>query len=166
MVTSIFQKVLLSGAGTLAGLFALSFVHPFGDARQAGARPQQILAGASAPETIRELIQHKCGNCHSESVEWPVYARVAPISWLLEHDVTEAREHMNLSRWDAYGDERRVDLLTKLGAEVRNGQMPPRRYTLLHPDAKLTQAEQDAIYAWTRTERKRMKLTASTRARF
>ena len=83
------------------------------------------------------------------------------MSWLVEHDVIEARAHMNLSRWGIYGDEEKLNLLARLAAEVRNGEMPPGRYTLIHRDSKLTPTEQEALYEWTRTERMRLRVNKS-----
>ena len=157
------QKLLLATAGTVAAMVAMSaFVHPFGDPRQVVPGGGQILAGAEIPTTIREIVERKCVNCHSEAVEWPIYSRIAPVSWLLEHDVTEARAHMNLSRWASYGGDEKLSLLTKLGAEVRSGEMPPGRYTIIHRDAALTQSEQDVLYEWTKKERNRLKTVTST----
>jgi len=79
------------------------------------------------------------------------------MSWLIENDVQRARDHMNFSGWDQYGIEKRQELLARLAAEVRNRQMPPARYTLLHSSAKLSDGELDRIYQWARTERRRLK---------
>jgi cytochrome c len=135
----------------------LSFTHPFGDPRKVTAPPGHLLAGAQIPEPLRELVERKCGNCHSEAVEWPFYSRVAPVSWLVERDVSEARARMNLSRWDAYSNQDKADLLSRLAAKVRSGEMPPARYTAIHRDSKLLSKEQDALYDWAKAERRRLR---------
>ena len=61
---------------------------------------------------------------------------------------------MNLSRWQTYEDSEKSLMLSEIGAVVRNGIMPPRRYTMIHPEAKLTEAEVNEIYQWTRSDRK------------
>jgi len=99
------KKILSAGVCGVILLIPLSFTHPFGNPRQINASSGQLLAGARIPEPLRELVERKCGNCHSEQVEWPFYSRIAPVSWLLEHDVSEARAHLNLSRWDAYSNQ-------------------------------------------------------------
>ena len=153
-----YPKLLLAAAGAFAAMVTMSlFVHPFGDPRQVVPGAGLIFSGAGIPTPIRELVERKCINCHSEAGEWPIYSRIAPVSWLLERDVTEARAHMNISRWASYADGEKLGLLTALGAEVRSGRMPPRRYTMLHRNATLTETEQDALYEWTRTERKRLR---------
>jgi hypothetical protein len=108
------------------------------------------------PQTLA-LFERACRNCHSENTEWPWYGRIPPASWILSHDVQEARSHMNLSRWRDYSLEDRVRLLTEIGAVIRNRAMPPQRYLLLHPEARLSDEERRQIYDWTRAERSRLK---------
>jgi cytochrome c len=151
------QRFFLAGAGGAILLFALSFVHPFGNPRSVGGAPGPLLVGAQISDSVWELVGRKCGNCHSERVEWPFYANFAPVSWLVERDVTEARSHMNLSQWDTYNSVDKEDLLSRLAAEVRTGEMPPRRYTAIHRDARLTPEEQNSLYEWARAERKQLK---------
>jgi cytochrome c len=150
-------RILLAGVCAAILAMALSFVHPFGNPRQVNAASGQLLAGAQIPEPLRRLVERKCANCHSETVEWPFYSRVAPVSWLLERDVLEAREHMNLSRWNTYSNQVKSDLLSRLAAKARSGEMPPTRYTAIHRDSKLLTEEQDSLYDWARSERKRLR---------
>lgn len=63
---------------------------------------------------------------------------------------------MNLSRWQIYDDSEKGLLLAEIGSVVRNRVMPPRRYTMIHPEAKLSDAETTEIYQWTRSERRRL----------
>lgn len=135
---------------------ALSMVHPWGNLHAASASGGSMLAGAEAPEDVRGLLARKCGDCHSDGTEWPLYSRVAPASWLVEHDVHEGRDHMNLSRWQGYAVDSRIDLLSKIASQVRDGKMPLRQYVLLHPQARLTDAERKQIQSWAKAERKRL----------
>jgi mono/diheme cytochrome c family protein len=93
------------------------------------------------PET-RETFFRACKDCHSNETEWPWYGAVAPVSWLLQHDVDEGREHFNVSEWGRKkndGDE---------AAEmVREGEMPPWFFLPAHPEARLSAAEQRAFVA-------------------
>ena len=153
----ILARTLQIGGGLVILSTALSFVHPWGNLR-AYARPDRPkLTGAVVPPEVRQVLETKCVDCHSESTHWPVYSQFAPASWLMEHDVSEAREHFNMSRWEEYSHESQVDLLTRIGAEARSGEMPLKHYLLLHPGAKLTSKDQQMIYEWTRAERKRVK---------
>lgn len=84
----------------------------------------------------RELFFRACGDCHSNETDWPWYSAVAPASWLVRWDVEEARSHFDVSEWGRpknHGDEA-ADM-------VRKGEMPLWRYRLLHPEARLSEAE-------------------------
>lgn len=88
----------------------------------------------NSPAT-RELAHRACFDCHSNETVWPWYSNIAPMSWLIQRDIDEGREKLNWSEWgpESEGEE---------GAEtVAEGSMPPRPYTLLHADARLTDAE-------------------------
>jgi hypothetical protein len=99
------------------------------------------------------VLEKACQNCHSQRTEWPLYSYLPIVSWVLEKDVAEARQHMDLSHWDRYSAEEKRDLLARIGTEVRNRQMPPPRYTMLHPEARLSGPEIQVIYDWTKAQR-------------
>ena len=151
------SRIALAGVCAAGLAVALSFVHPFGNPRTQDRSGADVLAGADIPDSLREVMRHKCGNCHSETVNWPFYSHVAPVSWFLERDVTEARARMNLSRWHAYSNQEKSDLLARLAAEIHTGEMPPARYTAIHRDSKLLPEERGSLYEWARTERKRLR---------
>jgi len=125
------------------GMLALPWIHPFGPVRQ---------QHSDAPVPDLPFAQ-SCLNCHSEKTQWPLYSRIPVVGWMLERDVAEAREHMNLSRWSSYSTAEQKDLLARIAAEVRSDRMPPARYTMLHPGARLSDAERQAIYKWTADRR-------------
>jgi hypothetical protein len=144
----------------LAGVVAVGFpslvIHPFGDLK-ARRSLNPLLAGAEVNPAIIQIIERSCQNCHSEKTEWPWYSYVAPVSWLIEKDVHDARSHMNLSHWGDYGLERKQEVLSRLAAVVRSGAMPPPRYTVMHPSEKPSARELEQIYEWARGERRRLK---------
>ena len=85
-----------------------------------------------SPET-RALARRACFDCHSNETAWPWYSWVAPMSWLVQHDVDEGREHMNFSEWDK--EQKDADEAAEM---VEKGEMPLWYYLPTHPDAKLT----------------------------
>jgi len=149
------------GAGVVVlAIAALSLVHPWGNLRSASSQGNVILAGSNVPEEVQTVLAHKCGDCHSKNTSWPAYSRIAPSSWLVEHDVHEGREHMNLSNWEQYAIDSRIDLLSKISTQLRQGKMPLKQYLLLHPEARLSESERKLIVDWTKVERKRLAATA------
>jgi hypothetical protein len=88
------------------------------------------------------LARDACYDCHSNETEWPVYSYVAPMSWLVRRDVEEGREELNFSEWpDGAGE------LDDAVETLREGEMPPSQYALLHPAARLSDAEVDRLVA-------------------
>jgi hypothetical protein len=148
------KKALIGVVAAALAAAGGSLAHPFG-ALGSSRNTQTILQDAQIDPATLAIVQRACQNCHSEKTVWPWYSRVAPVSWLLERDVQQARMHMNLSRWQDYSPEDRLGLLSEIGSAVRNREMPLPRYLLLHPEARLTDAERQQIYRWTRTERSR-----------
>ena len=148
-------KKILIALGTVAiAAVGGSLIHPFG-AMASGANQAIFREAQIDPETLA-IVQRACQNCHSQNTKWPWYGHVAPVSWLLAHDVQQARSHMNLSQWQDYSTDDRLRLLSAVGSAVRNRVMPPQRYLLLHPEARLDDEERQQIYRWTRNERRRI----------
>jgi hypothetical protein len=89
----------------------------------------------------QQLADRACMDCHSNETMWPWYSYVAPVSWLVSHDVVEGREYLNFSEWDKRNEERH-EILESVG----EGEMPPPIYLPTHPEARLTATERQALY--------------------
>lgn len=92
-----------------------------------------------APGT-RALAKRACFDCHSNETEWPAYASIAPVSWLVQHDVEEGRSVLNFSEWTRPQREAK-----EAAKELREGEMPPAAYKLIHAHARLSAADQDRL---------------------
>jgi cytochrome c len=117
---------------TVASVTGLGYVHPFGNPRVEPARGLgTLLHGANLPSDAKAVLVTKCADCHSSETRWPVYARVAPGSWLIERDIVEARKHMDLSRWELLSIEQQHFLLDKISHESMNVLMTTIQYVAL-----------------------------------
>jgi cytochrome c len=94
--------------------------------------PGTLLKGAKMPADAKAVLITKCADCHSSETRWPVYARVAPGSWLIERDIVEARKKMDLSQWEEMPAEKQDVLMAKIIQEAKSGDMPPIQYLALH----------------------------------
>jgi cytochrome c len=135
---------------------ALPLIHPYGPVRLQHATALTVDVQENN-QHVRALLERACQNCHSQQTKWPAYSYLPLVSWALERDVAEARRHMDLSRWDRYSSEEKRDLLARIGTKVRNRQMPLRRYVLLHPEARLSESDIQAIYDWTKVQRRALR---------
>lgn len=95
----------------------------------------------SSPET-KALWVRACADCHSNETVWPPYAYVAPISWLVSHNVDEGRRELNLSQ-PLRGQPARV--ANEISEKITSGEMPPRDFIVLHPEAVLSTVEKRTL---------------------
>lgn len=126
-------------AALLAGLFVLIQLLPVGAPRT---NPPLVAEPPWDSPRTRELFERACADCHSNRTRWPWYAHVAPVSWLVAHDVAEGREHLNVSEW-----HREQEDAAEAAEEVRAGRMPYRGYALTHSEARLGPEEKRALIA-------------------
>ena len=131
------NRVFRIGLLVAAGVLVLAQAVPYG--RDHTNPPVVAEPAWDRPET-RALADRACFDCHSNVTRWPWYSHVAPLSWGIQHHVDEGREELNFSEWNRTFDE-----ADQAGDVVREQEMPPRSYLLLHPEARLTPAERDEL---------------------
>jgi cytochrome c551/c552 len=93
-----------------------------------------------SPQT-RQIAKKACFDCHSNETVWPSYSKIAPGSWFIYRDVIEGRSKMNFSDWQTS----RLDEPQEIAEVIRGGEMPPLQYLILHPEARLSTAEKEAL---------------------
>lgn len=126
--------------GLTLGAFALVAIVqaiPYGRSHQNPAVRKE--PSWDCPQT-RALALRACYDCHSNQTVWPWYSHLAPISWLIQHDVDEGRRELNVSEWDTQQRE-----AAEAAKTVQKGEMPPWGYSLIHPHARLSPSEREAL---------------------
>src|SRR5262249_42047316 len=91
------------------------------------------------------LWQRACGNCHSNETDWPFYAYIAPMSWLTSLHVHLARQHFNMSDLNSSSTITSSQFPDNAADQIRLGNMPPKDYLILHPEARLTDEEKKQL---------------------
>ena len=151
------KKIILIIIMAAIALFVLIQLVPYG---RSHTNPQVVAEpNWDSPQT-RELAARACFDCHSNETVWPWYSNIAPVSWLIQHDVEDGRGRLNMSEvgvprprpegnfrpreGDEGGEEREGDDVAEV---VRSGEMPPWYFTIMHPNAKLTAPEKEALIA-------------------
>lgn len=92
-----------------------------------------------SPET-EQLMRTACMDCHSNETVWPWYSYVAPVSFLVVHDVNEGRDAMNISTGHRVEGDEMIE-------QIENGTMPKSPYPMLHPAANLSAAQKAQLIA-------------------
>ena len=88
--------------------------------------------------TAEAVARKSCYDCHSNETTWWWAVKIAPFSWLAQHDINGAQKRVDFSAWN--GAMTTAELQRAL-----DHNMPPLQYTLLHPNAKLNDAEKRTL---------------------
>ncbi len=127
------KKTLLWMIGIAAVLFVLIQFVPYG--RTSHTNPPATNPFQWTDPKAEAIARRSCYDCHSNETKWWWATNIAPFSWLVQHDVDGGRARLNFSDFSGLppaGDFAR---------SITEGEMPPIQYTLIHPSAKLTDAE-------------------------
>jgi len=103
-----------------------------------------------APGEVKEILRRACYDCHSHETVWPWYSRIAPVSWWVVSHVNEARGDLNFSEWPRFDPELAGMALRDIETQVTKEKMPLPSYTILHPGARLSDAERRTLINWAR----------------
>jgi hypothetical protein len=158
-------RLIMTVIGLSAGLFLLVFI-----AMQFVPLDQINPPVVQEPNwdslQTRALAERACFDCHSNQTQWPWYSKVAPVSWLVTEHVIEGRAKLNFSEWglaqaetgqgeqavrseddedevdeEAEGEEGEGEETEEIIEEIQEGKMPLPNYLVMHPEARLSNAE-------------------------
>ncbi len=138
------------GAGILAVPFALFGLIQLVPTGVSYTNPPVVAEPKWDSAQTRALAQTACFDCHSNETTWPWYTHIAPVSWLIAHDVAEGRSRLNFSTWGqpttgGEGGRGRPVRVDEVVRAVENGSMPPAIYLPTHPAANLTPQERQQL---------------------
>ena len=139
-------------------LLVLAGMQLFNPARTNPPVQNDFLAATRPPPALAAKLRAACYDCHSYETVWPLYARIAPAAWLVAADVNEGREHLNFSEWPTE-PERAAKKLDRVNEVLDYREMPPKKYTLIHGAARLTESERKEIMDWTETAAQKLRNT-------
>lgn len=112
---------------------------------------------------VSAILSRACYDCHSNKTDWPWYSKVAPMSWLVISHVNDGRRHLNFSEWETYDRSKAVKKMKEIDEEVSINSMPLSSYTLLHPEARLSDQERTVLSNWARAESTRLESATARR---
>ena len=144
------KKPLLVVVATFAVIFLLIQLFPISLPANIQPNPSDIVLNGQANIEVGKILRTSCYDCHSNEVRYPWYSQIAPISWLVAHDVEEGREELNFSIWMEYDEKRMIRKLEEIAEEVEDGEMPLGVYSSIHSQASIDAAELEILKSWTR----------------
>jgi ABC-2 type transport system permease protein len=98
--------------------------------------PRSTGSPAWDSQQTQDLATRTCAACHSNAPGWSWYANLAPLSWVVQHNVDSGRAAFNMSESDLP-----QPLAAEAAAAVQNGSMPPAWSAALDSRMQLSDAE-------------------------
>ena len=145
----ILKKILI---GLLVVLVVIQFFRPEKNIDESN-HLEAFLQETQPPTEVAAIMKTACYDCHSNHTVYPWYAEVAPVSFWLNDHIEHGKGHLNFSEWATYSKKKRDHKLEELIEEVEEDEMPLQSYTWVHGDAKLTNAQKEALYDWAKRMR-------------
>jgi hypothetical protein len=121
-----------------AGFLAVQFIRP-------RLTNPPVLADLQAPAQVKQILVTGCYDCHSNETKIPWFDQVAPAYWLVVRDIRRGRVHLNFSNFGKLSPASQKAVLYESVNMMRLGAMPPRRYTIIHPNAVVSAAQISAL---------------------
>jgi len=113
-----------------------------------GDKSKDIALSYPVPDSVAKIFDKACNDCHSNNTRYPLYAEVQPLGWWLNDHVKDGKKHFNLNEFSGYRIARQYKKLEECIEQVKEGEMPLESYTVIHSEARLTDAEKQTLYAW------------------
>ncbi len=100
------------------------------------------------PENVQQIFARSCNDCHSNNTCYPWYAEVQPAAWFLADHVKDGKDELNFSEFGSYRIARQNKKMKECIKQIKEGEMPIESYTLMHGDAKLSEADKQTVISW------------------
>ena len=137
------KKILI---GLLLVLIAIQFIKP--ERNLSGKNTNDISTLYPMSDSVKLIVNKACADCHSNKTVYPWYASVQPLAFWLDHHVDEGKREINFNEFASYRIGKQNHKLKEVIEQIKEGEMPLSSYTLIHKDAKLTEAEKASLIQW------------------
>jgi hypothetical protein len=147
------KKILL---GLVALLVVCQLFRPTKNISRETPGKNDFLVTHAAPAEVQQLFAVSCYDCHSNHTRYPWYAEIQPAGWWLAWHVADGKKELNLSEFALYSAHRQGLKLDAMIDVLEDHSMPLKSYTLIHRDAKLSEAQVKTLVSWLEDEREKL----------
>ena len=100
-------------------------------------------------ESIKPIFSSKCLMCHGANNKLPWYYKIPIVKQLIDHDIEEAKEHIDMSKGFPFGGHGSpIEDLKTIMESTKNETMPPFQYKMMHWNSEITQQEKRIVLEW------------------
>lgn len=140
----LFLKIIVVTA--IVALVAIQFFQP--EKNTSEVSQNLILNQPDIPENIQQILKNACLDCHSNTTNYLWYHKIAPVSWMVSKHIKKGKKELNFSKWAEMDKYDKITALEDIRQELEQKTMPIKSYTLMHKNARLTDEERSAMFAW------------------
>jgi hypothetical protein len=133
-----FAPMLLLAIAMIAGCASSG-----GNAARAVANPPPMPSIGN--DEVRDALLTSCGDCHTDQPVSGWQAKISP-SYTFGH--TDALVALNFSKWEGYSEKARQTDKALIAKVIEDNSMPPWDYKVLHPAAKMSPGQKQALLQW------------------
>jgi hypothetical protein len=109
-------------------------------------------------DSIHQVLQNACFNCHSNNTRYPWYANVQPVGLWLERHIQNGKRGLNFDEFARYPPRRQYRKYFEIKEQLAKNEMPLASYTLIHRSARITPEQLASIDHWCDAMRDSMKV--------
>lgn len=131
----------------LGVLVIIQFFHPTKN-NDATISTNHIYNQFATNNEVKTILAKACNDCHSNYTKYPWYINIQPVAWFLNYHINEGKHHLNFSEFGNYNATRKAKKMGEVGEVLKENEMPLSSYTLIHSDARLTDAEKATLINW------------------
>jgi Haem-binding domain len=144
-----YKKILL---GVLVLFILIQFIKP--EQNLSGDDTYHISTKYIVPNDVQNILKVACNDCHTNQSEYPWYAKIQPVAWFMNHNITDGKRHYNLSTFAKLPIAVQNHKFEETIEQVEKHEMPDKSYTYfgLHPQAKLSDAQRQILISWARAQ--------------
>jgi hypothetical protein len=113
-----------------------------------GVKPKSQKEKLPFPSDIENIFSRACLDCHTPYTKIPFYGYIFPVTLYLQDHVKEGLEELNLVDWEKLSPKQKYKKAEEIIEDLEEGEMPPKSYLILHPEAKITQEELIVFKEW------------------
>lgn len=100
------------------------------------------------PDSIQNILQVSCYDCHSNNTHYPWYSGIQPGAWMMAQHIRKGKEKLNFSEFGNYSSRRQVSKLKGIANQIKDDEMPISSYKLMHKNARLSKEEKTLLISW------------------
>jgi hypothetical protein len=133
-----------------SGKFAIAIAAAFAVLQcvRPGIPARPATAEIQVPTQIHLILEKDCYSCHSDQPRLAWFDEIQPGYWLVRKDILTAREHLDFSTLGGKPAAAQKGTLYEAENMIQLGAMPLPRFIALHPEARVSSEDLDALKAY------------------